>query len=158
MRNASKENYRPVHGEPMSQGTRCRQLAEYVVFFSPLNMLSDSPSNYLRERESLEFIAGVPTVWDETVPLAGAVGEQVAVARRGRRVVCGRPDELGEPRHGTRPLVPRRGPVDGREFQRRSERSPRSPRLPPRKAALDPSGRLKVHLAPGGGFAARISR
>ena len=44
----------------MSQGTRSRQVAEYVVFESPLNMLSDSPSNYLRERETLDFIAAIP--------------------------------------------------------------------------------------------------
>ncbi len=51
MRNATKNNYRPVNSEAMSQGTRCRQLAQYVVFESPLNMLCDSPSNYLAEPE-----------------------------------------------------------------------------------------------------------
>ena len=50
----------------MSQGTRCQQLAMYVVFESPLQMLADSPSNYRREPESLEFLSAVPTVWDET--------------------------------------------------------------------------------------------
>jgi alpha-glucosidase len=54
----------------------------YVVFESPLQMLADSPSNYLRERECLAFMTGVPTVWDETRSLAAAVGEYVAVARR----------------------------------------------------------------------------
>ena len=51
MRNATKENFSPVYSEPMSQGTRCRQLAQYVVFESPLNMLCDSPSNYMKEEE-----------------------------------------------------------------------------------------------------------
>ena len=55
MRNASRGNYRPVHSEPMSQGTRCRQLAEYVVFESPITMLCDSPSNYMKEPEVLRF-------------------------------------------------------------------------------------------------------
>ena len=82
MRNATKANFQPVYTEPMSQGTRCRQLAEYVVFFAPLTMLCDSPSNYLREAECLNYIASVPTVWDETVPLAGKAGEYVAIARR----------------------------------------------------------------------------
>ncbi len=82
MRNATKSNYFPVNSEPMSQGTRCRQLAEYVVFKSPLNMLCDSPTAYLREPECLSYIAAVPTVWDETVPLGGEVGKWVAVARR----------------------------------------------------------------------------
>ena len=66
----------------MSQGTRCRQLAEYVIFDSPLNMLCDSPSNYMKEKECTEFIAAVPEVWDETVGLDGKVGEYIAIARR----------------------------------------------------------------------------
>lgn len=82
MRNASRNNYRPVNSEPMSQGTRCRQLAEYVVFESPLNMLCDSPSNYRDEPECTDFIAGIPTVWDETVALDGKIAEYVAMARR----------------------------------------------------------------------------
>ncbi len=82
MRNASWGNYRPVNAEAMSQGTRCRQLAEYVVFDAPLTMLCDSPSNYLQEPECLRFIAGVPTVWDQTVALDGKAGAFVAMARR----------------------------------------------------------------------------
>ena len=82
MRNATRASYRPVHDEPMSQGTRCRQLAEYVVFDSPLNMLCDSPSNYMAEQECLNFIASVPTVWDETRGLNGKVGEYISLARR----------------------------------------------------------------------------
>jgi len=82
MRNAARGCYRPINSEPMSQGTRCHQLALYVVFNSPINMLCDSPTDYMREPESLEFIASIPTVWDETVPLSGKVGEYVALARR----------------------------------------------------------------------------
>ena len=82
MRNATRGNYRPVNSEAMSQGTRCHQLAEYVVFESPLNMLCDSPSNYLQEAECTRFIASVPTVWDETVALDGRIGEYAAIARR----------------------------------------------------------------------------
>ena len=82
MRNASKSNFRGVNTEGMSQGTRCRQLAEYVIFDAPLTMLCDSPSNYMKETECLKFIAGVPTVWDETVALEGKAGEYVAEARR----------------------------------------------------------------------------
>ena len=82
MRNAIKKNYRPVNSEAMSQGTRCRQLAEYVVFESPLNMLCDSPSNYMKEDECTRFIASVPTVWDETRALDCKVGQYVSMARR----------------------------------------------------------------------------
>lgn len=82
MRNANKANFRAVGSEAMSQGTRCHQLAEYVVFSSPLNMLCDSPSNYMAEPECTQFIAEVPEVWDETVALDGKVGEYIAIARR----------------------------------------------------------------------------
>ena len=82
MLNATRGNYHAVYNEPMSQGTRCRQLAQYVIFDSPLNMLCDSPSNYKREQECLNFIAAVPTVWDETKGLCGKVGEYIAIARR----------------------------------------------------------------------------
>lgn len=81
MRNASKGNYRPVNSEPMSQGTRCRQLAEYIIFESPLNMLCDNPSNYMREKECTKFIANVPTVWDNTIALNGKIGEYITIAR-----------------------------------------------------------------------------
>lgn len=82
MRNATKSNFRPVNDEAMSQGTRCRQLAEYVVFDSPLNMLCDSPSNYMREPECTGFIASVPTVWDESLPVNGEIGKFITLARR----------------------------------------------------------------------------
>ena len=82
MRNATRDNYYPVNSEAMSQGTRCRQLAEYIVFESPLNMLCDSPSNYMRNAECTEFIASVPTVWDETVSLNGEISKYVTIARR----------------------------------------------------------------------------
>ena len=82
MRNSTKNNYRPVNSEAMSQGTRCRQLAQYVIFDSPLNMLCDSPSNYMNEKECTEFIANVPEVWDETRGLAGEVGKYIAMAKR----------------------------------------------------------------------------
>jgi alpha-glucosidase len=82
MKNANKNNFAAIYTEPMSQGTRCRQLAEYVIFESPFNMLCDSPSNYMKEEECTRFIASVPTTWDETVVLDGKVGEYLVIARR----------------------------------------------------------------------------
>jgi alpha-glucosidase len=82
MRNADKGNFRGINTEAMSQGTRCRQLAQYIIFESPLNMLCDNPSNYLREQECLGFITSVPTVWDNTVALDGKISEYIAIARQ----------------------------------------------------------------------------
>lgn len=84
MRNATKGNYRSVYSEPMSQGTRCRQLAQYVIFESPLNMLCDAPTNYMLSEnlESTAFIAAIPTTWDETRVLNGKIGQYLTIARR----------------------------------------------------------------------------
>ncbi|NCC09427.1 MAG: glycoside hydrolase family 97 protein [Bacteroidia bacterium] len=82
MRNATKQNYYPCYNEPMSQGTRCHQLAEYIVFESPLNMLCDSPSAYQKEPDYTRFLTSIPTVWDETKQLDGRVANYVVTARR----------------------------------------------------------------------------
>lgn len=82
MRNSTKKTFRPINNEPMSQGTRCHQLAEYVVFESPLNMLCDSPSNYEKEQECTDFISAIPTVWDNTISLNGEIGKYITIARQ----------------------------------------------------------------------------
>lgn len=82
MLNANKVNFHPVFTEPMSPGTRCQQLGMYVVFESPLQMLSDNPSNYYREPECMEFLEAVPSVWDDTKVLDGKVSDYILVARR----------------------------------------------------------------------------
>lgn len=83
MINSGRErNFAPVFERPMSLGTRCHQLAMYVVYESPLQMLADSPSNYLREPEMMEFLGPVPTVWDETKVLDARIADYLVVARR----------------------------------------------------------------------------
>lgn len=82
MDNATKYHFRAIYTNPMSQGTRCRQLAEYVIFESPFNMLCDSPTKYMQNQECVDFIAKVPTVWDETIALDGKLGEYAVIARR----------------------------------------------------------------------------
>ena len=157
MRNASRGNYRPVNSEAMSQGTRCRQLAEYVVFESPLNMLCDSPSNYMEEKECLEFIAEIPTVWDETKGLCGEVGKYIAMARRNGSdwYVGAMTDwsdrgltlDLSFLPEGNYTVVLYR---DGMNADRVATDY--------RKETMElPADRqLKVRMAPGGGFAAKI--
>ena len=81
----SERNFAAVFERPMSMGTRCHQLAMYVVYESPLQMLADSPSHYLKEPEVMEFLGPVPTVWDETKVLGAQIGDYVIVARRNGR-------------------------------------------------------------------------
>lgn len=82
MRNANRKNYKPVYSEPMSQGTRVRQIAEYVVFESPLSMLCDSPTNYEKEQECVDFMATIPVVWDDSKALNGEITKYVTIARK----------------------------------------------------------------------------
>lgn len=82
MINANRNNFRDIFNRPMSQGTRCHQLAMYVIYESPLQMLADSPAHYREEPECMEFLAAVPTVWDETRVLNAKVGEYITVARQ----------------------------------------------------------------------------
>jgi len=82
MRNAAKDAFRPVNSNPMTQGTRCHQLAMYTIFEAPLQMLSDNPTTYMKEQESTDYIASVPTTFDQTAALDGKVGDFVSIARR----------------------------------------------------------------------------
>ena len=82
MRNASRGTWAMSNALPMSQGTRARQLAMYVVFDAPLVMLSDMPTSYEQDPAILGFLKAVPTVWDETVGVDGRIGEFAVLARR----------------------------------------------------------------------------
>jgi alpha-glucosidase len=83
MVNAGRErNFAAIFDRPMSLGTRAHQLAMYVVYEAPLQMLADSPSHYLREPQVMKFLTPVPTVWDETRVLAAQLGDYVSIARR----------------------------------------------------------------------------
>lgn len=159
MVNAQKASYHASNSEPMSQGTRCRQLAMYVVFESPFNMLCDSPTNYEKEPVCTEFIAKIPTVWDETEALDGKVGEYCIIARRAGDVwyVGGMTnwDEreveidlsfLGEGNYAATEFVD--GPNAnklGRDFLKKS-------------IEVKGGSKLKVKMAQGGGFAMKIEK
>ncbi|MFV8325926.1 glycoside hydrolase family 97 protein [Flavobacterium sp. ZS1P14] len=82
MRNATRGKAQINYSSPMSMGTRCHQMAMYVLYEAPLQMLSDSPTAYMKEQECTDFIAGVPTVFNETVALDGQFGEYAIIARK----------------------------------------------------------------------------
>jgi alpha-glucosidase len=157
MHNADPKTFAVNFTRPMSQDTRCQQLALYVVFESPLQMLADSPSNYEREADAMDFLRSVPTEWDESHVLDARISDYVLVARR----------------HGTEwfagaitDSTPRDLEVDfsflppgnfrldewrdGPNADRNAEDYARSTRRVTRDT------KLPIHLAPGGGWAARI--
>jgi alpha-glucosidase len=82
MINARAANFHISHERPMSLGTRCHQVAMYVIYEAPMQMMCESPSTYRREQETVDFITQIPTVWDETIFIDGKVGEYIVLARR----------------------------------------------------------------------------
>lgn len=158
MVNAARPHFRPVYGQPMSPGTRSHQLALYMVLYSPLNMLCDSPSNYRREQECTDFISSVPTVWDETVVLDGKIGEYIVTARRKDNewyiggVTNWTPRELEIDFTPLKLGGDRKMEIftDGVNAHRNGNDYRKETIL------LKNGGSLTVKLAPGGGFAAHI--
>ena len=82
MMNAVRSQFFGNNDHPMSQGTRVHQMAMYTIFDAPLQMLADSPTKYMQNQECTDFIAQIPTVYDQVVPLDGKLGEYVVVAKR----------------------------------------------------------------------------
>lgn len=80
--NANRGGFSFNHFRPTSQGTRAQELALYVVYESPLQMLCDAPTQYEREPEMMEFLSAVPTEWDETKVLDARIADYVLIARR----------------------------------------------------------------------------
>jgi len=157
MLNAQRDSFAPIMKRPMSLGTRCQQLAMYVVYDSPLQMLADSPSNYMREPETMEFLAAVPTVWDETKVLDAQIAEYVAVARRN-----GSDWYVGAMSNWT----PRDLEIDfsflpeGNFRMEAYQDGVNADRFASDykliRTQVNRTTKLKIHLAPGGGWAARI--
>ncbi len=155
----SEKNFAPVFDRPMSLGTRCHQLAMYVVYESPLQMLADSPSHYLREPEVMEFLGPVPTVWDDTKVLAAKMGEYVVIARR-----HGRDWYVGAMTDWTaRELEIDFSFLSGGRYEIESyEDGVNANRLgsdyAKTKRQVDKNAKLRIKLAEGGGWAARIQQ
>ena len=82
MANAMKDSFFGNNDHPMSQGTRVHQMAMYTTFEAPLQMLADSPTKYMQNQECTDFIAQVPTTFDETIALDGELGKYTLIARR----------------------------------------------------------------------------
>ena len=154
MRNATRANYYKCYTQPMSQGTRCRQLALYMILESPFNMLCDAPTSYEANEECTRFIAAIPTVWDETRVLHAELGKCVVEARRkGNTWWIGGITDWDE-----RDVELDLGFLQGRQMTIftdgvNADRNAEDYRV--QTSATVPAT-LKVHLAPGGGFAAMV--
>jgi len=131
----------------------------YVVFESPLQMLSDSPSNYLREPEAMEFLAAVPTEWDESKALDGRIGQYVEVARRNGSdwYVGAMTNWTGRELEVDFSFLPEGNfQMDAYQDGVNADRMASDYKLV--RTQVSRTTKLKIKLAPGGGWAARIHR
>ena len=157
MLNATRIGFAKNFERPMSQGTRCHELAMYVVYESPLQMLADSPTNYRREPECIEFLSAVPSVWDETRVLDARIADYIAVARRsGKEWYCGAMTDWS-PRELTVDFsfLPAGNfrleeYSDGMNADRRADDYRKTSRT------VTNATKLTIKLAEGGGWAARL--
>jgi alpha-glucosidase len=157
MINAQENNFRVIFTRPMSMGTRCHQMAMYVVYESPLQMLADSPSHYLEEKECLEFLSKVPTVWDETHVLDARVADYILIARKsGEEWYLGAmtdwtPRELDIEMN----FLPE-GEFEAEVFKDGLNAHRYGSDYKKESIPLTNQDKLKIKLAPGGGWVARI--
>ena len=158
MRNAVKKDFRDIYSSPMSQGTRCHQLAAYIVHDSPFTMLCDAPTNYLNEQECVDFITSLPVETDSTFIASGELGKYIVTVRKkdvnwyvGGMTNWDRRDvelDFSFLPEGVRYMATLF--VDGINADKQAEDYRMEKRI------VDRESRMKLHLASGGGFAMKL--
>jgi alpha-glucosidase len=154
--NVTREQFEPRVPHPMVMGTRAAQLAMYVAYEAPFQMVSDSPKAY-EDQPAFTFIEHSPTSWDETKVIAGSPGEFIAIARRkGNEWFLGSMTDWS-----ARSLqIPLRFLGSGRYTAEIYADAPDAAQYPKgveiTKQTVDASGTLQAVLAPGGGYAVRF--
>lgn len=158
MRNATAKDFQPIYYNPLTMGTRCHQLAMYVIHDSPLTMLADNPTAYMAEPEYTKFIAAIPTIFDETRILDGKIGEFIVTARRKGSTwyIAGQTNWTGRDvtvNLGSLGLNKTAEAVIYRDGIN-AEKNGCDYKVDTRK--MNPSDTIQIHMASGGGFVIRI--
>ena len=162
MRNATRADFQPIYANPITMGTRCHQLAHYIVHESPLTMLADSPTAYEREPECTRFIASLPPVYQSMQVVDGRLGEYIVVLRTDAQ---GNLYLAGETNWDERDLVlpladllPAGSSFDAVIFTDGGNANKVATDYRRQQCTLTPSDTLRLHMASGGGFAIRLQR
>ncbi len=158
MRNAGKYDFHASGSLPMSQGTRAHQVAMYVVFEAPLQMLADNPTVYMKEQETTTFISAIPTVYDETIAMDGAVGKYIVLARKkGDTWYAGAMTNWDARELNLDFSFLPAGNYEAEIFRDgiNADRDATDYKL--EKIRFTPAEKIKIKLAPGGGWAAKIN-
>jgi alpha-glucosidase len=156
--NMDKANFTPNFTRPESQGTRAHQVALYIIYESPLQMLSDSPSNYMKEQETTDFIVKIPVVWDDIIGIDGKVGDYILLARRsGKEWFAGAlTNWTARDMDLDLSFLPA-GKYSMDIFQDGINADRYAGDYKHLKTIVKSGDKVKIHLAPGGGWAARIT-
>jgi alpha-glucosidase len=157
MVNMDSINFTPKFTRPESQGTRSHQIALYVIYESPLQMLSDCPSNYMKEQESTNFIVNIPVVWDDIKVFDAKVGDYLLLARRSGKewFVGALTDWTSRDMDLELSFLPG-GQYSMEIFQDGINADKYAGDYKHFKINVKSGEKMKIHLAPGGGWAARI--
>jgi alpha-glucosidase len=158
MVNMDKANFYPQYTRPSSQGTRVHQMSMYVIYESPLQMLSDSPSNYMREQECTDFLVKVPAVWDDLKVLDAKIGDYLLLARRSgdEWFVGGMTDWSGRQLELDLSFLPA-GEYNMEVFRDGINADKYAQDYKHLKSSVKSGDKLKIEMAPGGGWVAKIS-
>jgi alpha-glucosidase len=156
-RNTARGQFKARNVEPMTQGTRAHELAKYVVFESPLEMVSDYPEAY-EGQPGFEFIEKVPTVWDDTKVLSGEPGQYVTIARQKDNVWYLGAMTNWDERDLEIPLTfLGSGNYEAQIFADGADADKVATSLSISKKIVKAGDKLNVHLASGGGLAVIIT-
>jgi alpha-glucosidase len=154
--NATEDGFQARDVNPMVMGTRAQQLALYVIYQTPFQMVSDSPQAYAGQ-PAFQFIKDVPASWDATHVLNGRPGEFATIARR-----SGDAWYLGSmtnwtPRTLEIPLsFLGSGSYTAQIYEDAADADSNPKHVTIRKQSVHGSGTLTLHLAAGGGCAIRF--
>jgi alpha-glucosidase len=155
-RNVTLKQFRPDMNQPMVLGTRCHQLAMFVVYESPLMMVCDDPAAY-RNQPGLEFIKSVPTTWDESKVIEGKIAEEIIIARRSGAdwYIGGMTDWTARDVSISLAFLDK-GEYQAEIFQDLTDTRPTD--LTIVKKTVTAQSSISVHMARGGGLAVRIQK
>jgi alpha-glucosidase len=157
MVNMDSANFTPRFTRPESQGTRAHQIALYVIYESPLQMLSDCPSNYMKEQESTSFIVNIPVVWDDIKVFDAKVGDYLLLARRsGKEWFIGALTDWTSRDMDLDLSFLSGGHYRMEIFQDGINADRYATDYKHYTINVKSGEKMKIHLAPGGGWAARI--
>ena len=159
MRNAQKESWRAVYSEPMSMGTRAHQVAAYIVHDSPLTMLADAPTNYEREPETTEYIATIPTIFDQTKIIDGTIGQYIVALRQCNDVfyVAGQTNWTERDYQLNMSFLPK-GKYSVKLFADGVNANRNASDYSLTSFLTDSNSTINIHMAKGGGFAMIITK